>query len=100
MKPKMILKIGIDIVMTIALLLLMAYQLIGEENHEWIGVFMFVFFILHHILICSYNWCQCHGQSCPYAMCLLGICANEHSSGLSLEHHAGHGEKSFSKILI
>lgn len=50
MQPKMIFKIGIDIIMTIALLFLMAYQLIGEENHEWIGVFMFIFFILHHIL--------------------------------------------------
>lgn len=50
MKPKMIFKIGIDLIMTIALLLLMAYQLVGEENHEWIGTFMFIFFILHHIL--------------------------------------------------
>lgn len=46
MKHKMILKIGIDIIMTIALLLLMAYQLIGEENHEWIGVFMFAFLMV------------------------------------------------------
>lgn len=50
MKPKMILKISVDVVMTIALLLLMAYSLIGEAAHEWIGIGMFVLFVLHHIL--------------------------------------------------
>lgn len=34
MKPKMIVKIVVDIVMTIALLLLMTYELIGQEAHE------------------------------------------------------------------
>lgn len=46
----MIRKICIDMAMTIALLLLMAYQLIGEEAHEWIGMAMFVLFVVHHIL--------------------------------------------------
>lgn len=50
MKPKMVLKICVDIAMTAALLLLMAYALIGETVHEWIGVSMFVLFVLHHIL--------------------------------------------------
>lgn len=50
MKNKMIAKIGIDIAMTIALILLMAYQLIGEEAHEWIGILMFLLFIMHHFL--------------------------------------------------
>lgn len=50
MKTKTIVKIGIDIAMTIALLLLMAYQLIGEEAHEWIGILMFLFFVVHHFL--------------------------------------------------
>ena len=36
--------------MTAALLLLMAYQLIGEEAHEWIGMIMFLLFIVHHVL--------------------------------------------------
>lgn len=40
MKPKMILKTGVDIAMTITLLLLMAYQLVGEEAHERIGIAM------------------------------------------------------------
>lgn len=50
MKPKMVLKIGVDIAMTVVLLLLMAFELIGRAAHEWIGVSMFVLFVLHHIL--------------------------------------------------
>ena len=36
--------------MTAALLLLMAYSLIGEAAHEWLGVIIFLLFVLHHIL--------------------------------------------------
>ena len=50
MKPGMIIKICVDIAMTVALLLLMAYQLVGDKEHEWIGIIMFVLFVLHHIL--------------------------------------------------
>lgn len=50
MKPKMMLKISIDLVMTVMLLLQMAYMLIGNTAHEWIGAAMFVLFILHHVL--------------------------------------------------
>ena len=52
MKPKMRLKIGIDLAMTILLPCQMAYMLIGEAAHEWMGTGMFALFILHHIL----NW--------------------------------------------
>lgn len=50
MKPKMILKIAADIAMTVALLLLMTYEMIGQTIHEWIGIGMFVLFVLHHVL--------------------------------------------------
>lgn len=50
MKPKMIAKITVDIAMTIALLLLMTYERIGQAAHEWIGIGMFVLFVAHHIL--------------------------------------------------
>lgn len=50
MKPKMIVKLAVDAAMTIALLLLMTYELIGQAAHEWIGVVMFVLFIVHHVL--------------------------------------------------
>lgn len=43
-------KIVIDILLTVALLLLMPYELVGETAHEWIGMGMFAVLIIHHIL--------------------------------------------------
>lgn len=50
MKPKMILKICADIEMTVVLLLLMTYELVGQAAHEWLGIGMFLLFVTHHIL--------------------------------------------------
>lgn len=50
MKAKQILKIAVDVAMTIALLLLMAYELTGKTAHEWLGIGTFTLFVLHHIL--------------------------------------------------
>lgn len=50
MKSKMKIKIGIDFLMTILLLLLMAYQVVGETLHEWFGAALLVLFITHNIL--------------------------------------------------
>ena len=50
MKPKMMLKMGLDLVMIVLLLCQMAYMLIGEAAHEWMGTAMFVLFLLHHVL--------------------------------------------------
>lgn len=50
MKTKAIGKIIIDCSMTILLMLLMAFELIGRAAHEWIGIGMFVLFVVHHIL--------------------------------------------------
>lgn len=36
--------------MTVLLLCQMAYMMIGEAAHEWMGTSMFVLFILHHVL--------------------------------------------------
>ena len=43
-------KLAVDAAMTVALLLLMAYGLVGEAAHEWIGMGMFALFVAHHIL--------------------------------------------------
>ena len=56
MPKKQILKICVDVLMTVALLLLMSYSLLGEAAHEWVGVGMFVLFALHHIL--NRRWCR------------------------------------------
>lgn len=50
MKPRMKIKMGIDFLMTALLLCLMAYQITGQELHEWFGAGMLVLFILHSFL--------------------------------------------------
>lgn len=57
MKRKTILKIVVDIGMTVMLLFLMTYELIGAAAHEWLGIGMFVLFITHHIL--NRKWIRC-----------------------------------------
>lgn len=54
MKKKSIIKMILDLLMTILLPLLMIQALAGEELHEWIGILMFILFSTHHIL--NLNW--------------------------------------------
>lgn len=54
MRIKMKIKIGIDLLMTILLLLLMAYQITGQKLHEWLGAGMLVLFLLHNML--NFRW--------------------------------------------
>lgn len=49
MKRDAALKIATDFCMTAVLIILMAYELVGQAVHEWLGIGMFVLFILHHI---------------------------------------------------
>ncbi len=44
----------VDVVLTVLLLLIMAYQVTGESLHEWLGIAMTVIVIAHHIL--NYKW--------------------------------------------
>ena len=57
MKLEKIMKIVVDIGMTVMLLLLMTYELIGAAAHEWLGMGMFALFIIHHIL--NRKWSRC-----------------------------------------
>ncbi len=50
MKPILKVKIAVDAAMSASMLLLMAYGLVGETAHEWIGMGMFVLFAAHHVL--------------------------------------------------
>lgn len=50
MKPIFKIKIAVDAAMSVSMLLLMAYGLVGETAHEWIGMGMFALFVAHHIL--------------------------------------------------
>ena len=56
MMPKKILQIIVDLSMTVMLPVLMAYSLVSEVAHEWMGISMFILFIIHHIL--NYKWHQ------------------------------------------
>lgn len=50
MKGKTWFRMGIDAGMTVLLMLLMAFELVGRTAHEWIGVGMLALFIAHHVL--------------------------------------------------
>lgn len=50
MSKKAVFKIIIDIAMTVLLLLLMAYEMVGRQAHEWLGISIFALFAAHHIL--------------------------------------------------
>lgn len=54
MKPKVIIKLAVDVLMTLAMLFLMGYHFWGEMLHEWVGAGMFLLFIAHHIL--NFSW--------------------------------------------
>lgn len=95
MKPEMILKLSVDIGMTVALLLLMAYELVGQAAHEWIGIGMFALFIIHHILNGSWSRNLLKGRYNPVRIMQTGIvllilCAMAGSmiSGVILSRHA------------
>lgn len=59
---KLKIKIGIDFLMTILLLLLMAYQVVGETLHEWFGAAMLVLFITHNLLNIKWYKNLFHGK--------------------------------------
>lgn len=66
MNSKMKLKIATDILMTAALLFLMPYEMVGRSAHEWIGVVMFLLFVLHHILNRKWTAHLCRGKYNPF----------------------------------
>lgn len=50
MSGKFIIRRIIDIAMTAAIVLLMASQITGQTAHEWMGISMFLLFIIHTVL--------------------------------------------------
>ena len=50
----MIIKVCIDAVMTVLFLLLMGYHLLDGKVHEWLGISLFIAFIIHNGL--NYKW--------------------------------------------
>ena len=66
---KRIPRIATDLLMTALLLLLMAYSLVGEAAHEWLGVGIFLLFLLHHFLNRSWFKSLFRGKYPPIRIC-------------------------------
>lgn len=95
MKPKMIVKICVDIGMTTALLLLMPYELIGQAAHEWLGIGIFALFIAHHILNGKWSRNLLKGKYTPLriwqtilVLLVLASMISSMVSGIILSRHA------------
>ena len=54
MKPIRIIKIVVDLAMYVLFLLLMEQHLIPDGTHEWLGISLFVLFLVHNAL--NYKW--------------------------------------------
>ena len=54
MKPSVIFKRSIDIVMYVLFLLLMGQCVLRGAAHEWLGIAVGVLFVLHNVL--NYRW--------------------------------------------
>ena len=54
-------KAALDGLMILLLPVLMAYSLVGEQLHEWLGVLMLLLFVGHHAL----NW-----RCAPVLLCV------------------------------
>ena len=64
-------RMAVDCSMAILLPLLMAYSLLGEAAHEWLGIAMSALFILHHVLNRKWYGGLCKGRYS--AVRLLGL---------------------------
>ena len=95
MKARQILKYIVDILMMLALLCLMAYQVTGEKLHEWIGIGMTVILIVHHILNIRWYGALFKGKYNAYRIIstvtntlLLAAIALTAFCGMSMSSHA------------
>lgn len=52
--------------MTVCLLFLMPYSLLGETLHEWLGIVMFVLFVTHHVLNRKWMAAVTKGKYTPF----------------------------------
>ncbi len=87
MKPKAVIKLAVDVFMTLALLFLMGYQFWGEAPHEWVGAGMFLLFVAHHLLNGRWHKTLFKGKYsalrtvtlCVYLLLLLAMLAQMYS---------------------
>ena len=60
-----------DIILTVLLFCLMAFQVTGGKLHEWIGIGMTAAFIFHHILNLSWYKSFLYGKYPAYRICMV-----------------------------
>ncbi|MBD5394003.1 MAG: DUF4405 domain-containing protein [Lachnospiraceae bacterium] len=94
MKTKMRWKMVIDILMSVMLLLLMAYQVVGDYLHEICGTAMLVLFLMHHILNVRWYKSLLKGKYMPQRVigtmlngALLAVMFSLAYSGVVLSRH-------------
>ena len=94
MGRKQTLKITVDALMTLALLMLMAYELIGQTTHEITGTAMLLLFVAHHILNRSWHKNLFRGRYSPYRVfqaalvaAIFLLMAGQGVSGVLLSRH-------------
>ena len=74
MTTKAKMKMLIDVVMTLLLFAVMAYPMTGEALHKALGICLFLFFILHHIL--NLKWYQSVTKGRYTAVRITYLCLN------------------------
>ena len=90
-----IIKMIVDVVLTVLLLFLMAFQVTGDILHEWLGIGMTVMLILHHILNRKWYKSVFKGKYTFYRIAvtavntlMLAAIALTALSGMSMSGHA------------
>ena len=94
-KTSNIIKRIVDLVLTVFLLFLMAFQVTGDKLHEWLGIGMTVTLILHHILNRKWYKSVFKGKYTFYRIAvtavntlMLAAIALTALSGMSMSGHA------------
>ena len=94
-KTTNIIKRIVDVVLTVLLLFLMAFQVTGDVLHEWLGIGMTVTLVLHHILNRKWYKSIFKGKYSPYRIVMtavntlmLAAIALTALSGMSMSGHA------------
>ena len=94
-KTSNIIKRIVDLVLTVLLLFLMAFQVTGDILHEWLGIGMTVMLILHHILNRKWYKSVFKGKYTFYRIAvtavntlMLAAIALTALSGMSMSGHA------------
>ena len=90
-----IIKRIVDVVLTVLLLLLMAFQVTGDVLHEWLGIGMTITLVLHHILNCKWYQAVFKGRYTPFRIVMTAVntlllisIASTALSGMSMSSHA------------